>query len=698
MVTPAPQDRWSKDKHIELVNIIGNPGAGMLTRVMAKELSAASAHECLFVDFLSEEEPKKVSVALKHLGWVDAMQEELNQFSRNKVWTLVPAPYAQGYNQQEGIDYDETFTPVARLEAIRIFLAFATYMNFIVYQMDVKSAFLNGKLKEEVYVKQPPCFESKSSSHKSPSPEIKEEPITLDKPESPNPFLPITQVDFTFDAITFTINNEVALIYPSHPNQEYFMAVSDFISKCCLKEAFIRALTQYKEYLSEFWCNAKTLNNSKVWVSTPTGEVRGEIGYTREIEAKGTLKKICLPPRWRSPQGKNPGAITGLRSKRSSKHTSESKTEASKSQTSQSKIKTQSSSAKDKSPSHPLPPTPVVSKMHKEAQQAAGGPTSLEATSEEGATLSSAVVYSTAEADPELSSPNDSIPPQQGMDKGTKNTSYDHIFTCSNPNVLVDKTKSAGDGLKTVHIESGASKELGADEISKKIKLEDLANLLKDTRSTFFTPDSPPDEPINVLDESEQKEVKKAEETPATSQDKKELEQLKAAVEAKVASLKAKPLNPDINQLTTLLVTFLKPELAKLFAWHDLASCLSSELKELSSKVTELSKEIKELKQHVKDMELELLGDLKEIPSKLETFTSTISCLSSQVAELKNIQWELPAEILDLPHLISPVQETLKTLDSLPGLLNKVTNTLNRFCNTPKLGRSRILGPRRVTS
>ncbi|GKE09824.1 retrovirus-related pol polyprotein from transposon TNT 1-94, partial [Tanacetum coccineum] len=61
---------------------------------------------------------------------------------------------------QEGIDYDETFAPVARLEAIRIFLAFATYMNFIVYQMDVKSAFLNRKLKEEVYVKQPLGFKS----------------------------------------------------------------------------------------------------------------------------------------------------------------------------------------------------------------------------------------------------------------------------------------------------------------------------------------------------------------------------------------------------------------------------------------------------------------------------------------------------------------------------------------------------------
>ncbi|GJS31858.1 putative reverse transcriptase domain-containing protein [Tanacetum coccineum] len=188
MASPTPQDRYSQDKHIEIVNIIGDPGAGMLTIAMAKELSVALAHECLFVDFLSEEEPKKVSKALKHPGWVDAMQEELNQFSKSKVSTLVPAPYgktiigskfvfrkkrdateiviknkerlvARGYNQQEGIDYDETFAPVVRLEAIMIFLAFAIYMNFTLYQKDVKSAFLNGNLKEEVYVKQPPGFE-----------------------------------------------------------------------------------------------------------------------------------------------------------------------------------------------------------------------------------------------------------------------------------------------------------------------------------------------------------------------------------------------------------------------------------------------------------------------------------------------------------------------------------------------------------
>lgn len=115
------------------------------------------------------------------------MQEELNQFVRNDVWTLVPQPksqtiigtkrvfrnkmdengivsrnkvrlVAQGYNQQEGIDYDETFAPVARLESIRILLVYACAHNFKLFQMDVKSAFLNGVINEEVYVAQPPDF------------------------------------------------------------------------------------------------------------------------------------------------------------------------------------------------------------------------------------------------------------------------------------------------------------------------------------------------------------------------------------------------------------------------------------------------------------------------------------------------------------------------------------------------------------
>ncbi|GJU08881.1 putative ribonuclease H-like domain-containing protein [Tanacetum coccineum] len=133
---------------------------------------------CLFACFLSQNEPKKIFEALEDESWVDAMQEELLQSKIQKVWILVDLPYgkkairtkwvyrnkkderrvvvrnkarlvAQGHRQEEGIDYDEVFAPVARIEAIRIFLAFASYMGFIVYQIDVKSTFLYCKIDEE---------------------------------------------------------------------------------------------------------------------------------------------------------------------------------------------------------------------------------------------------------------------------------------------------------------------------------------------------------------------------------------------------------------------------------------------------------------------------------------------------------------------------------------------------------------------
>ncbi|GJV86782.1 putative ribonuclease H-like domain-containing protein [Tanacetum coccineum] len=143
---------------------------------------------CLFACFLSQLEPSSVAQALNDSDWVEAMQEEMQQFINQKVWKLVPLPdgkiaigtkwilknkrdargivvrnkarlVAQGHRQEEGIDYDEVFAPVARIEAIRLFLAFASYMGFMVYQMDVKSAFLYGEIDEEVYVTQPKGFE-----------------------------------------------------------------------------------------------------------------------------------------------------------------------------------------------------------------------------------------------------------------------------------------------------------------------------------------------------------------------------------------------------------------------------------------------------------------------------------------------------------------------------------------------------------
>ncbi|GJY98714.1 putative ribonuclease H-like domain-containing protein [Tanacetum coccineum] len=98
-------------------------------------------------------EPKKIVDALKDESWVEDMQEELLQFQIQNVWVLVDSPKGE-----EGIDYEEVFAPVARIEAIGLFLVYALYMGFTVYQMDVKSAFLYGTIDEEVYVMQPPGF------------------------------------------------------------------------------------------------------------------------------------------------------------------------------------------------------------------------------------------------------------------------------------------------------------------------------------------------------------------------------------------------------------------------------------------------------------------------------------------------------------------------------------------------------------
>ncbi|GJT96501.1 putative ribonuclease H-like domain-containing protein [Tanacetum coccineum] len=200
-VSPIPTSRIHSSHPTTL--ILGDPTSAVQTRSKLNNSSGAHAfvsyvqkqrrnnhkdfQHCLFACFLSQNEPKKISEALEDESWVDAMQEELLQFKIQKVWVLVDLPYgkkaigtkwvyrnkkdergvvvrnkarlvAQGHRQEEGIDYDEVFAPVARIEAIRIFLAFASYMGFIVYQMDVKSAFLYGKIDEEVYVSQPPGF------------------------------------------------------------------------------------------------------------------------------------------------------------------------------------------------------------------------------------------------------------------------------------------------------------------------------------------------------------------------------------------------------------------------------------------------------------------------------------------------------------------------------------------------------------
>lgn len=162
--------------------VIGDITKGVTTRSSLRNV-------CHFISFVSQVEPKTIDEAIIDEHWVITMQDELNQFTRNEVWELVPKPsnkqvigtkwvfrnkldengiivrnkarlVVKGYNQEEGIDYEETYAPVARLEAIRLLLAFACLADFKLYQMDVKSSFLNGLIQEEVYVDQPPGFEN----------------------------------------------------------------------------------------------------------------------------------------------------------------------------------------------------------------------------------------------------------------------------------------------------------------------------------------------------------------------------------------------------------------------------------------------------------------------------------------------------------------------------------------------------------
>ncbi|XP_074296926.1 uncharacterized protein LOC141627589 [Silene latifolia] len=165
--------RWKHQSSHLIDNILIDIHEGVKTRSSLENF-------CAHYSFLSELEPSN---------------EELNQFERSKVWHLEPRPtgrsiigtkwvfrnklddagvimrkkarlVVQGYNQQEGIDYDETFAPVARLEAICLLIAFAAHMGIKLFQIDVKTAFLNGYLQEEVYVEQPPGFlDSKFPNH-----------------------------------------------------------------------------------------------------------------------------------------------------------------------------------------------------------------------------------------------------------------------------------------------------------------------------------------------------------------------------------------------------------------------------------------------------------------------------------------------------------------------------------------------------
>ncbi|GKC02867.1 putative ribonuclease H-like domain-containing protein [Tanacetum coccineum] len=173
--------KWTKDHPLQ--NAIGELSRPISTRLQLHEQDLFYYYDA----FLTSVEPNSYKDALTQSCLIESMQEDLNEFERLDVWELVPPPdkvmvitlkwiykvkldelggilknnarlVAHGYCQKEGIDFEESFALMARLEAVGIFLAFVALMNMIVYQMDVKTAFLNGILCEEVYVSQPNGF------------------------------------------------------------------------------------------------------------------------------------------------------------------------------------------------------------------------------------------------------------------------------------------------------------------------------------------------------------------------------------------------------------------------------------------------------------------------------------------------------------------------------------------------------------
>nr|GEZ80995.1 retrovirus-related Pol polyprotein from transposon TNT 1-94 [Tanacetum cinerariifolium] len=190
-------NKWTKDHPLNyIIDPLSRP---VSTRLQLHE----QAFFCYYNAFLTSVEPKTYKEALTQACWIEAMQEELHEFKSLEVWELVPRPdkvmvitlkwiykvkldelggilknkarlVARGYRQEEGINFEESFASVARLEAIRIFLAYVAHKNMVVYQMNVKNAFLNGNSWEEVYVSQPDGFVDSDNPNHSKLDEDKE--------------------------------------------------------------------------------------------------------------------------------------------------------------------------------------------------------------------------------------------------------------------------------------------------------------------------------------------------------------------------------------------------------------------------------------------------------------------------------------------------------------------------------------------
>ncbi|GJT02503.1 hypothetical protein Tco_0823672 [Tanacetum coccineum] len=374
---------------------------------------------------------------------------------------------------------------------------------------------------------------------------------------------------------------------------------------------------------------AHYLPYSSEYVAPPSIDVARQwfptIGYREEVLAKRTLRKSLLPPRWSLANGINKDyanifwedIIIKLKKKQREKvvpytrflsllimhKMKEGYRDDEISQWSLKQPKPiqklrvfpkrkESSSAMDSNLSQPPVSTLVDTRMHKEDQQATGGLTSLGVTTSftihsESASGNDASIASTAKADPGNSTPSDFVPQQQGINEGTKNTSYDYLFAGTDPHVLVNQTKSISEGLETVLTQPIIGK--GANSV---------ANL-----------DSPEDDPdifVNDCDEDEDDEVYATKNV-----------ETKDTLVPKSSSPRSSQIQELTNQILILQSQKYKLELEKNKAEAE-AALLKAQpsfpnLKDLPSKFNDLTKEVKGLKNQVHNMEIELLGELKGI-------------------------------------------------------------------------------------
>ncbi|GJT96130.1 hypothetical protein Tco_1091648 [Tanacetum coccineum] len=476
-------------------------------------------------------------------------------------------------------------------------------------------------------------------------------------PQQEQPFVAAKQVGFNLEDIILNTNNEKTIHQISN---------------------------MYKEYLVEFWYSAKTLENFKVFFSTPTGGIYGEVGvntfrnahylphFSEEVvPAKGTLKKTLLHPRWRLLMEQIIQCLGG-------------KTGGFDQITNKDAIILYSLAnrinidyaLKPNQPEEPPFTTHmlVISSTDKPLAFKAPKPSSNVKRVPQGIKPRAKPrhkKHSTSLKQPSVSSKEAtkiSTPMDTRMHKEDQQATSDPTSLGVTSEARANSQLSSGNDASTAStaeadLENFAPKASSVarqikEETSSTIKLEDLANLVSHVQPSFKDLDSRKDDPVIVVADSDEDED---DEVHAT----KNVETEDTSVPKSSSPIAAGKV--------------LKTKFSNILSVHDFSSSLPTKLKDLPFKFDELTEEVKRLKKQVHELEIKIPGDLKEIPTKMEDFTKTVTRLTSQVTELKTLQWELPIEFLSLPVQVALVQAKLKTLDALPGLLLNVTKALNKF-------------------